>query len=135
MYEDPVVKVARITFEMRQSVRAQSSPVVVALAVKNANDYPLSAEQVELSLQVDGIPLGQTSRDSSVPLATDTISTVAVPLAVKPGSEPRQVAQSGIHRFAVQGRATFRTPIGLRKVRFAQEGSLVFGVRQSHSAM
>jgi Late embryogenesis abundant protein len=134
MYEDPVVKVARITFEMRRSAPAQS-PVVVALAVKNANDYPLSAEAVELSLQVDGIALGQISRDSSVPLATDTISTVAVPLAVTPGMEPGQVARSGLHRFAVRGRATFRTPIGLRKVRFAQEGSLVFGKRQSHSAM
>ena len=134
MYEDPVVRVARITFEVRQSARAQS-PVVVALAVKNANDYPLSAEQVELSLQVDGVPLGQISRDSSVPLATDTISTVALPLAVNPGTEPRQVARSGLHRFAVRGRATFRTPIGLRKVRFAQEGSLIFGERQHHSAM
>jgi hypothetical protein len=134
MYEDPVVKVARITFEVRQSAPAQS-PVVVALAVKNANDYPLSAEEVELSLQVDGIPLGQISRDSSVPLATDTISTVALPLAAAPGTQPRQVARSGLHRFAVRGRATFRTPIGLRKVRFAQEGSLVFGERQHHSAM
>jgi late embryogenesis abundant protein len=134
MYEDPVVKVARITFEVRHSAPAQS-PVVVALAVKNANDYPLSAEEVELSLQVDGIPLGQISRDSSVPLATDTISTVALPLSVIPGTEPRQVARSGLHRFAVRGRATFQTPIGLRKVRFAQEGSLVFGERQDHSAM
>jgi late embryogenesis abundant protein len=134
MYEDPVVKVARITFEVRQSSPAQS-PVVVALAVKNANDYPLSAEEVELSLQVDGIPLGHISRDSSVPVATNTISTVALPLSVTPGTEPRQVAHSGLHRFAVRGRATFQTPIGLRKVRFAQEGSLVFGERQNHSAM
>jgi hypothetical protein len=133
MYEDPVVTVARISFELRQSARL-SAPVVVALAVKNANDYPLSAEQVQLSLQLDGVPVGQISRDSSVPVATDTVSTVMLPMAVTTQSQTR-VARVGVHSFAVRGRAVFRTPIGPRKVRFAQEGSLVLTERQPRSAM
>jgi hypothetical protein len=133
MYEDPVVTVARITFEFRESSRA-SAPMVVALAVKNANDYPLSAEQVQLSLQLDGVPAGQISRDSSVPVATDTISTVMLPMPVGSLSRGR-VAQGGVHSFAVKGRAVFRTPIGRRNVRFAQEGSLVLTERQPRSAM
>jgi hypothetical protein len=133
MYQDPVVTVARITFELRQSARA-SEPVVVALAVKNANDYPLSAEQVQLSLQLDGVPVGQVSRDSSVPVATDTISTVLLPMPVS--SQPQgRVPRAGVHSFAVQGRAVFGTPIGRRKVRFAQEGSLVLTERPPGSAM
>jgi hypothetical protein len=133
MYEDPVVTVARITFELRQSPRA-SSPVVVALAVRNANDYPLSAEQVQLSLQLDGVPVGQISRDSSVPVGTDTISTVMLPMPVSSQSRGR-VARGGMHSFAVKGRAVFRTPIGRRNVRFAQEGSLVLSERRPRSAM
>jgi LEA14-like dessication related protein len=71
MYEDPVVTVSRITVELRRSAPTQS-PVVVALAVKNANDYPISTEQVELSLRLDGVPVGQIRRDGQVPVATDT---------------------------------------------------------------
>jgi hypothetical protein len=133
MYEDPVVTVARISFELRQSSRAPS-PVVVALAVKNANDYPLSAEQVQLSLQLDGVPVGQISRDSSMPVGTDTISTVMLPMPVSSQSRGR-VARAGVHSFAVKGRAVFSTPIGRRNVRFAQEGSLVLTERQPRSAM
>jgi LEA14-like dessication related protein len=131
IYEDPVVTVARISFELRQSAPVQS-PLVVALAVKNRNDYPLSAEQVELSLQLDGIPVGEIKRDSTVSLATDTVSTVALPLPMAKRANPGQL-RSGIHTFAVQGRAIFRTPIGTRKVRFAQEGSMVFGQRPGRS--
>jgi LEA14-like dessication related protein len=136
MYEDPVVTVSRITVQVSRSAPAQS-PVVVALAVKNANDYPLSTEQVELSLRLDGIPIGQIRRDSQVPLATDTISTVAVPLKMEKQTVPQhlQVLGSGTHSFAVKGRATFRTPIGTRKVRFAQEGLMLFGKRSRHSSM
>jgi LEA14-like dessication related protein len=131
IYEDPEVTVARISFELRQSAATQS-PLVVALAVKNRNDYPLSAEQVELSLRLDGVPISNITRDSSVSLGTDTVSTVALPLPLTQRANTGQL-RSGVHTFAVQGRATFRTPIGTRKVRFAQEGSMVFGQRVGHS--
>jgi LEA14-like dessication related protein len=128
LYEDPVVSVSRIRVEVG-GPGTSHSPVVVALAVQNLNDYPVSAERVELSLRLDGIPIGQIKRDSPVTLATDTVSTVALPLPIaKPATrEHLRNLTSGRHTFAVRGRATFRTPIGTRKVRFAQEGSLVFG--------
>jgi LEA14-like dessication related protein len=136
MYEDPVVTVEHISYEQTRSMPAQS-PVVVALAVKNANDYPISAEHVELSLHLDGVPVGQVRRDSTVPLAIDTVSTVAVPLVFNSQtvSQRQQVTRSGMHSFAIKGQATFQTPIGPRTVRFAQEGSMVFGVRASRSPM
>ena len=134
MYEDPVVTVAQITVQFARS-GSTPAPVIVALALDNANDYPLEAEQVELSLRLDGVPIGQLKRDSTVPLATDTVSTVALPLAVDRSTTAKHLRAigSGTHTFAVRGRATFQTPIGKRKVRFAQEGSLVFGVRPKDS--
>jgi LEA14-like dessication related protein len=136
MYEDPVVTVSRITYEVRSSTPAQT-PVVIALAVKNANDYPLSADEVELSLHLDGVPIGQIKRDSTVPVAKDTISTVALPLTFNRQTAARQheVVKWGMHSFAVKGQATFGTPIGHRTVRFAQEGSMIFGVRSRDSSM
>ena len=130
MYEDPVVTVSRITFQFARSGSA-SAPVIVALALQNTNDYPLEAEKVELSLRLDGIPIGQLKRDSSLAVATDTVSTVALPLPVDRSTtaERLRTIGSGTHTFAVRGRATFQTPIGKRDVRFAQEGELVFGVR------
>jgi LEA14-like dessication related protein len=135
IYDDPVVTVSHITLEFGQSGRAPA-PVVVALALQNLNDYPLSTERMELSLRLDGVPMGQLKRDSIVPVATDTISTVALPLVMTRQASPERLRAlgSGTHTFAVRGQATFRTPIGTRKVRFAQEGSLIFATRQSDSS-
>lgn len=132
LYQDPVVTVAGIRLNLGESRQSGSSPVIVALAVKNSNDYPLSTEQVELSLRLDGVPIGALKRDSMVQVATDTVSTVALALALEEHTTPEHLRAfgSGTHNFAVRGRATFRTPIGTRKVRFAQEGDMVF----NHSA-
>jgi LEA14-like dessication related protein len=134
LYEDPVVTVSGITLQFVRS-GSTPAPVIVALTLDNANDYPLEAEEVELSLRLDGIPIGQLKRDSTVSVATDTVSTVALPLPVDRGTtaEHLRTIGSGTHTFAVRGRATFQTPIGKRKVRFAQEGSLVFGARPKDS--
>jgi LEA14-like dessication related protein len=130
IYEDPVVTVARITLAVGEATPSPS-PVVVALDLDNANDYPLTTERVELTLRLDGITIGQLQRDSTMEVATDTVSTLAMPLALGRHATGRQLEalRSGTHTFAVRGRATFRTPFGVRKVRFAQEGSLVFGAR------
>lgn len=133
IYEDPIVTVHGVTFELRESRPLGGSPVHVALAVANPNDYPLAAERVELTLRMDGIPLGRLDHVSAVAVATDTISTVTMPLALERRTTRRQLEAfgAGSHVFAVRGRATFRTPIGVRKVRFAQEGAMVFGERPS----
>jgi LEA14-like dessication related protein len=127
LYEDPVVTVAGIRLNLEGS-SPSTTPVIIALAVKNSNDYPLSTEQVELSLRLDGVPIGSLKRDSTMQVATDTVSTVALALALEEHATPEHLRAfgSGTHNFAVRGRATFRTPIGTRKVRFAQEGNMVF---------
>jgi late embryogenesis abundant protein len=135
IYEDPVVTVYRVTLELREPRPERASPVIVALAVENRNDYPLSTERVELSLRMDGVPIGRLADNRPLAVATDTISTVAMPLNLERRTthEQLQALGSGTHQFAVRGRATFRTPIGVREVRFAQEGSMVFGLRSSSS--
>jgi LEA14-like dessication related protein len=129
-----VVTVSQITLELGS--RPAGSPVTVALAMQNTNDYPLSTETVELSLRLDGVPVGQLRQDSTVPVATDTVSTVALPLPLAKQATPErlQTWRSGTHTFVVRGRAVFHTPIGRRKVPFAQEGSLVFDARPLGSA-
>ena len=133
IYEDPVVTVYRVTLELSETRPSSISPVTVALAVENRNDYPLSTERVELSLRMDGVPIGHLAHRRRVPVATDTTSTVAMPLSLEKRATREQLQSlgSGAHLFAVRGKATFRTPIGMREVRFAQEGSMVFGQRSS----
>jgi LEA14-like dessication related protein len=133
IYEDPVVTVYRVTLELREPRTIAASPVTVAIAVENRNDYPLSTERVELSLRMDGVPIGRLAHESPVPVATDTTSTVAMPLKLENQTTKQQLEAlgSGTHLFAVRGRATFDTPIGKREVRFAQEGEMVFGQRSS----
>lgn len=128
LYQDPEVTVSRITLETG-GTGASRTPVVVALALRNVNDYPVSTKRMELALRLDGVAIGQLKQESSVAVATDTVSTIALPLplAKRVTREHLKSLASGTHSFAVRGRATFRTPIGTRDVRFAQEGSLVFG--------
>jgi LEA14-like dessication related protein len=135
VYDDPVVTVSRVTLELRESRRSGKSPLVVALAVENQNTYALSAERLELSLRLDGMAVGGVQRDSSVPVAMAAVSTLDLPLALKKQATPERLAAlgSGTHRFAVHGRAIFRTPFGTRKVPFDQEGSMMFGERPSSS--
>jgi LEA14-like dessication related protein len=132
IYEDPVVTVSRVTLELRKTP-SSTSPVVVALAVHNRNDYPLSTTRMEVSLRLDGIPIGWLRQDSTLPVPTEGVSTVALPLALESRATPSQLRtlDTGSHRFAVRGRATFQTPIGTRKVRFAEEGDMIFGQRSS----
>ena len=125
IYEDPGVTVSRVRVA---ADGRDSSPVVVALDLRNPNDFTVSTTRVELWLVLDGQAIGRLDQDSSVSLPKGT-ATVALPLIPNRATTPArlQAFGSGIHRFTIQGRATFATPVGKRKVRFAQTGELAFG--------
>ena len=131
IYEDPVVTVSRVTLELREPRSSTSSPVVVALDVHNRNDFPLATTRMELSLRLDGIPIGRLKQDNRVAVATDGVSTVALPLRLEKHATPSRLRtlDTGSHVFLVSGRATFETPIGTRRVHFAEEGEMIFGRR------
>jgi LEA14-like dessication related protein len=137
VYVDPVVSVSRVSLEVQDVRRTGGSPVVVALAVDNQNDYALTTERVELSLRLDGIPIGKLRHDSSVPVEMAAISTLAMALALEKQATPKRLAAmgSGTHIFRVRGRATFRTPFGTRKVQFEQEGPMRFSGRSAESPL
>lgn len=136
VYDDPIVTVARVTLELNDVRRLRTAPVVVALSVDNPNGFELSTERVELTLRLDGRPIGQVKQDSTVPVPMAGVSTVALalPLEERTSREDLAALGSGTHTFAVRGRATFRTPFGIRKVRFQQEGAMRFGERPSESS-
>jgi LEA14-like dessication related protein len=125
VYDDPSVTVARVRLAERPTSKA---PVLIALEVRNPNDYDLSATGVELLLRLDDVQIGQLSRDSTVPLPKGTTSTLEVPLVPARGAAASRFSRflTGPHRFAIRGRARFATPFGKRKVSFAQEGQIVF---------
>ncbi|HET6777529.1 MAG TPA: LEA type 2 family protein [Gemmatimonadales bacterium] len=131
IYEDPIVTVSRVTLELGKPRLPAASPVVVALDVHNRNDFPLSTTRMELSLRLDGIPIGRLKQDNRVALATDGVSTVALPLQLEKQATPSRLRtlDTGSHVFLVSGRATFETPIGTRKVYFAEQGEMIFGRR------
>ncbi len=133
LYQDPALEVSRVR------VRAEHSSgdrLIVALDVRNPNDYELSTARVELRLRLDGVPIGEFDRDSILPVPQTGIATMTLPLTPGKAATPERLKrlQSGTHEFSVEGRATFTTPIGKRKVRFAQEGSMAFGQPSSASA-
>lgn len=125
LYQDPQVTVDRV----RVNAGAQgTSPVIVALAVHNPNDFPVSATRLEFRLVLDDLPIGRLDREGRVSVPKG-VATVALPIETDRATTPArlQAFNSGVHRFAIEGRATFATPLGKRKVRFAQQGELAFG--------
>jgi LEA14-like dessication related protein len=106
---------------------------VVALAVENRNDYALATERIEVALRLDGMAIGKLKRDSTMSVEMAAVSNldIALPLEKKVTSRQLAALNSGTHSFAVRGRATFRTPFGVRKVRFEQEGAMLFGNRDT----
>jgi LEA14-like dessication related protein len=125
VYDDPGLEVSRV----RVNHEASGDPVVVGLAVWNPNDYDVSTSRLELELKLDDISVGRFSRDSVVPVPTTGLADLALPLTVPSGPVRQRIRslRPGTHRFAVEGRATFCTPFGSRKVRFAHAGDLAFG--------
>jgi LEA14-like dessication related protein len=127
VYDDPQVSVSRVRLLAEAS--AGTPPVLVALDVKNPNDYPVTSARVELRLRLDGMTVGRLAQDSAVSFPKQATSTFAVALDPSSSVGPARLRTfgSGKHRFAVDGRTTFTTPFGKRKVRFAQEGEMTFG--------
>jgi len=124
VYDDPLVSVSRVRLSTESSGRT-----LVALDLRNPNDYPVSTARVEVRLRLDGLTVGRMARDSSFSLPELRTSTFAVALDPSSDVGPAQLRMlgTGMHRFAVDGRTTFMTPFGKRKVRFAQEGQMSFG--------
>jgi LEA14-like dessication related protein len=127
IYDDPQVSVSRVRLSAESL--GQTVPVLVALALRNPNDYPLSTARVEVRLRLDGLTIGRLARDSTFSLPQQATSTFAVALDPSSGVSSARLSTfgPGKHRFAVDGRTTFTTPFGKRKVRFAQEGEMIFG--------
>ena len=125
VYNDPGLEVSRV----RVNRDAGAAPVVVGLAVWNPNDYDVTTSRLELELKLNDVSVGRFSRDSVVAVPTAGLADVALPLTVKgePVRHRLRTLRSGTYRFAVEGRATFSTPFGPRKVRFAHQGDLAFG--------
>jgi hypothetical protein len=126
VYDDPGLEVSRVRLNHDT---AGAQPVVLGLAINNPNDYDLSTARFELQLRLDDVPVGHFSRDSIIPLPQLAIADMLLPLTVTPGEGLNRIRalSKGTHRFAVEGRATFSTPFGLRDVRFAHAGDMAFG--------
>src|SRR5207253_795947 len=110
LYEDPRVTVSRVRLDADPT---SDRPVLVALDLRNANDYVVSTTRVELRLALDNLPIGRLAQDSSMQVPKGT-ATLALPL-IPDRSATRvrlQNFNSGVHRFAIEGLATFATPVG-----------------------
>jgi LEA14-like dessication related protein len=126
VYSDPALEVGRVRLTSEGPSR---SPVMVALTVRNPNDYDLSSDRLELALRLDDVPVGAFARDSAVSVPRSATAIVVLPLELTPGTTQEHLAvlSHGTRHFTVTGRAQFRTPFGHRTVRFAGEGEMVFG--------
>ena len=133
VYDDPGLEVSRVRVEHE----ASADPLVLGLAVWNPNDYDVSTARLELQLKLDDVPVGHFRRDSIIPVPQVGLADLTLPLTVPKGAVRQRIRAlaMGTHRFAVEGRATFSTPFGPRKVRFAHQGDLAFrGAKEARIA-
>ena len=136
VYDDPSVTLSRVRLDPEGLA---ASPVLVALDLRNPNNYPLSTTRFELSLVLDGLVIGSLDQKRSLELPSSIelgVATVSLPLRPSRETTPARLRalSSGTHRFTVEGRATFDTPLGTRLVHFAQSGDMSFGPPVADSA-
>jgi hypothetical protein len=126
VYSDPDLEVGRVRLTQEVSDKA---PLLVAITVRNPNDYDLSSARLELALQLDDVAVGEFARDSTVALPRSATAVIVLPLEPAPGAthERLSVLGHGTRHFSVTGRAHLNTPFGVRIVRFAGKGDMVFG--------
>jgi hypothetical protein len=126
VYDDPGFEVSRVRL---QSTESSAPPVVLGLAVLNPNDYDLSTARLELQLRLDHTPIGHFSRDSVFAVPKYGIADLTLPLTPMPAITPEllKTLSQGTRHFEVEGVATFSTPFGPHRVRFAHAGDMVFG--------
>jgi hypothetical protein len=119
-YQDPRLEVSRVGLEA--AVTTDSS-MVVALAVRNPNDYALSTARFDLRLRLDDHTIGRYERDSVVALPKVVTTTMMLAFTPARGSAVRLASlRSGTHRLRVEGRAIFTTPFGEQGVRVVHPG-------------
>src|SRR5207245_644212 len=101
IYEDPQVTVDRVRVN---AYAGDDSPVVVALARHNPNDFAVSATRLEFQLVLDDLPIGRLDRKGSLSVPKG-IAKVAVPIEPDRGttSGRLQAFYSGVHRFMIEG--------------------------------
>jgi LEA14-like dessication related protein len=126
VYSDPALEVGRVRLTTEGSDKV---PLMVALTVRNPNDYELTSDRLELALRLDDVAIGEFARDSALPVPKSATAVIVLPLDLAPGATQERLAVlgQGTRHFSVTGRAQFRTPFGPRVVRFAGEGEMVFG--------
>ena len=92
-----------------------------------------------LAASVYGLVIGSLDQKRSLELPSSIelgVATVSLPLRPSRETTPARLRalSSGTHRFTVEGRATFDTPLGTRLVHFAQSGDMSFGPPVADSA-
>jgi hypothetical protein len=124
-YQDPRLEVSRVRVQQGQTT---DSTVIVALEVKNLNDYPLSTARFELRLRLDNRTVGRYERDSviSLPKVNTTTMTLAFTPTSRASADRLSALGAGTHHVRVEGRAIFTTPFGQQRVRVAHSGAMGF---------
>jgi hypothetical protein len=125
-YQDPRLEVSRVRVYADPST---DSTVLVALEVRNPNDYPLSTARFELRLRLDDRTIGRYERDSVVSLPKVVTTTMMLAFTPTSGStvDRLSVLRAGTHHYRVEGRAIFTTPFGEQGIRVAHSGAMAFG--------
>jgi hypothetical protein len=125
VYDDPGLEVSRVRL---QPDGTGAVPVILGLAVLNPNDYDLATARLALQLRLDHVPIGEFFRDSVFPVPKYGIADLSLPLTPLPDVTPERLRTLalGTRHFEVEGVATFSTPFGPHKVRFAHAGEMVF---------
>lgn len=120
LYQEPTVTVSQIALP----AGGEDRRLEVVLALRNVNDFELSVVNVEIRCRVDDHEIGAIALDTTITLARNDTTPVRLPLPLSDAQARRIVdgLRPGLYRYAVQGRATLKTPIGERRVGFNESG-------------
>ena len=106
------------------------APLLVAITVRNPNDYDLSSARLELALQLDDVAIGEFARDSTVSAAQERHGRHRPPARSRSRGDPRTAVGAGAWHAALFGDGTRPPQYSLRCPHHPLRGQRGHGLRQ-----
>ncbi len=111
-----------------QAVGLFEQRFLARVRLENPNPVPLRVRGLRVSLEIDGRPFGEGSRELDLELPPLGRRVVPVPLFVATGSLVRGVLEAlrqGGFRYRLEGTVLVARAFGIRRLPFVHEGALL----------
>lgn len=119
LYEDPTFALAAVQLVGEGS---GTTSLEFVMAGCNRNDYDIQAQRLDVQLELNGTRVGKMTQD--VPIMLTMRDQTPVPVQLAGWNDPGSASREREVSFRLVGTGVISSPVGERKVRIVQQGTV-----------